>query len=224
MRTRSAVLALLVGCVPAVSEDPRPTVRAPRVQTVVPSPRVPRDRTAFAPSQIELAGSVDGTTLSENESCAGCHADAAAQWRAVEAGLFFRRRARGVEAAEQRAVARDGVCVAGGYLMKEDDATDGARRTRQGGVGDRTLRRHCCYWVRADGLPRTGDDAATGGRNRLWPTGPELGWPGSLWRSLHLDQLSSRRLRRYACRLNHRPAARKSFRSTTPSHPRPSGC
>ncbi|MEI7893664.1 MAG: multiheme c-type cytochrome [Myxococcales bacterium] len=81
MRPRSAVLALLVGCVPAVSDDPRPTVRAPRVQAVVPSPRVPRDRTAFAPSQIELAGSVDGTTLSENESCAGCHADAAAQWR-----------------------------------------------------------------------------------------------------------------------------------------------
>jgi tetratricopeptide (TPR) repeat protein len=45
------------------------------------SPQLPRPPTALAPAQTELAGSLTGDTVTETESCAGCHADAAAQWR-----------------------------------------------------------------------------------------------------------------------------------------------
>lgn len=36
---------------------------------------------AFPPSQLLLSGSLTGDTLTETESCASCHADAAAQWQ-----------------------------------------------------------------------------------------------------------------------------------------------
>ncbi|HEX8795131.1 MAG TPA: multiheme c-type cytochrome [Polyangiaceae bacterium] len=42
---------------------------------------LPAPSQAFAPSEAETDGHVDGKTLTETESCAGCHADAAAQWR-----------------------------------------------------------------------------------------------------------------------------------------------
>ncbi len=46
-----------------------------------PSASLPRAGSALAPAQTELTGALDGQTITETESCAGCHADAAAQWR-----------------------------------------------------------------------------------------------------------------------------------------------
>jgi tetratricopeptide (TPR) repeat protein len=47
----------------------------------VPTLTLPRAGSSLAPAQTELAGALDGQTITETESCAGCHADAAAQWR-----------------------------------------------------------------------------------------------------------------------------------------------
>ena len=50
--------------------------------------RVPSAGGSFAPAQSEVTGpGLDGATVTETESCAGCHADTAAQWR-VSAHAF----------------------------------------------------------------------------------------------------------------------------------------
>jgi tetratricopeptide (TPR) repeat protein len=41
---------------------------------------LPRPDAPLAPAQTELAGTLTGQTVAETESCASCHADAAAQW------------------------------------------------------------------------------------------------------------------------------------------------
>jgi hypothetical protein len=86
----SAVLAL-VACAsacsaPATSTPPVGLAAAPgpsgRSQPLAVPPAVlPRDDSSLAPAQTELAGALTGDTVTETESCAGCHADASAQWR-----------------------------------------------------------------------------------------------------------------------------------------------
>ncbi len=43
--------------------------------------RLPQSGARFAPAQVQVDGSLSGETLTETESCAGCHPDADAQWR-----------------------------------------------------------------------------------------------------------------------------------------------
>jgi Flp pilus assembly protein TadD len=47
----------------------------------LPPAAVPRPDAPLAPSQTELDGTLTGDTVTETESCAGCHADATEQWR-----------------------------------------------------------------------------------------------------------------------------------------------
>ncbi|HEY6458841.1 MAG TPA: multiheme c-type cytochrome, partial [Polyangiaceae bacterium] len=47
----------------------------------LPTAALPHAGTTLAPSQTELDGALTGDTVTETESCAGCHADAAEQWR-----------------------------------------------------------------------------------------------------------------------------------------------
>jgi tetratricopeptide (TPR) repeat protein len=49
--------------------------------TTTPTPILPSLSSPLAPSQLRLSGPITGDTLTETESCAGCHADAAAQWQ-----------------------------------------------------------------------------------------------------------------------------------------------
>ena len=86
MRASSLLLLLLalVGAFAvACSGTASPTVSA----TTTPAPvttataLLPRPPRPLAPAQTELAGQLTGNTVTETESCAGCHADAAAQWR-----------------------------------------------------------------------------------------------------------------------------------------------
>jgi tetratricopeptide (TPR) repeat protein len=53
----------------------------PARATAGPTAVLPRSTPSLAPAQTELAGALTGDTITETESCAGCHADAAAQWR-----------------------------------------------------------------------------------------------------------------------------------------------
>lgn len=94
---RASVLALLVviatvalatacsGPAPASRAVSGATAAAPTATTASagapPAPILPRPGTPLAPAQTELTGAVTGDTVTETESCAGCHADAAAQWR-----------------------------------------------------------------------------------------------------------------------------------------------
>lgn len=57
-----------------VSTSTATSTTAAKATLPLPSP-------SFAPSEAEAEGRIDGKTLTETESCAGCHADAAAQWR-----------------------------------------------------------------------------------------------------------------------------------------------
>jgi Cytochrome c554 and c-prime len=85
----TAVLALLlvVALAMACSGAHGPTVSATTTTSAVAaSPSVvaavlPRASPALGPARTELAGALTGDTVTETESCAGCHADAAAQWR-----------------------------------------------------------------------------------------------------------------------------------------------
>ena len=47
----------------------------------LPTAVLPRDSFPLSPAQTQLAGSINGATLTETESCAGCHAEAAAEWQ-----------------------------------------------------------------------------------------------------------------------------------------------
>ena len=73
-------LALALACSgPATTTTPN-TTPAP-TSTPIPGAILPRPSPVLAPAQTELAGALTGATVTETESCAGCHADAAAQWR-----------------------------------------------------------------------------------------------------------------------------------------------
>lgn len=81
-RALTAVLAMALAsalaCGSSSAQDPTPVPAAPTPTffSALPSPA-----TEFAPSQMRVVAK-DGTTrLDEVESCAGCHADVAAQWR-----------------------------------------------------------------------------------------------------------------------------------------------
>ena len=81
-RALTCVLALAwtaaLACGSSTAQDPTP-VPAPPAPTYASA--LPSKATEFAPSQMRVVAK-DGTTrLDEVESCAGCHADVAAQWR-----------------------------------------------------------------------------------------------------------------------------------------------
>ncbi|HEX3344025.1 MAG TPA: multiheme c-type cytochrome [Polyangiaceae bacterium] len=73
-------LALALAC----SGSPASTTATAPVPVTLPAPPaalLPRPDPGLGPAQTELAGALTGATVTETESCAGCHADAAAQWR-----------------------------------------------------------------------------------------------------------------------------------------------
>ncbi len=84
-RSTSLVAAVVaVGACGTGEPQPRP-IMAPKVALA--APRLPSGQREFAPSLLQIdrtahaAGDVsDGTMLSDVDSCATCHADAAAQW------------------------------------------------------------------------------------------------------------------------------------------------
>ena len=77
-----AILALALACSGAPTSTVATTTPVlPAVATLTPTARLPRPSPALGPAQTELAGALTGDTVTETESCAGCHADAAAQWR-----------------------------------------------------------------------------------------------------------------------------------------------
>jgi tetratricopeptide (TPR) repeat protein len=64
----------------AISAVTMTTAATPTAATI-PRAILPGPPAPLAPAQTELSGSLTGEILTETESCAGCHADAAAQWR-----------------------------------------------------------------------------------------------------------------------------------------------
>jgi hypothetical protein len=68
---------------PATTSTPvaNATATATPTATTPPSALLPRPSPALSPAQTELDGALSGDVVTETESCAGCHADAAAQWR-----------------------------------------------------------------------------------------------------------------------------------------------
>jgi hypothetical protein len=89
MPRRSTALLGVVGMVavalacsaPATSTSATSTPAAIPTSTARPTVLLPRPSPPLGPAQTELAGALTGDTVTETESCAGCHADAAAQWR-----------------------------------------------------------------------------------------------------------------------------------------------
>jgi hypothetical protein len=78
----AAVTALAFACSGSPAGPPAATTPGPAPSGVAaPTAVLPRPSSPLAPAQTELAGALTGDTVTETESCAGCHADAAAQWR-----------------------------------------------------------------------------------------------------------------------------------------------
>ena len=75
----AAAAAPAVGCSGGTTADTASP--APAMSVAPPDPSLPASATRLAPAQTELAGALTGDVVTETESCAGCHADAAAQWR-----------------------------------------------------------------------------------------------------------------------------------------------
>ena len=85
----AASLAAAIGCSGRGDErTPGPSV-ATTSTSAAPSPSaapittaaIPGNPSPLAPSHLVAGPGLDGATITETESCAGCHADAAAQWR-----------------------------------------------------------------------------------------------------------------------------------------------
>ena len=75
-------LALALACSgPATSTPATTTPVTIPTPAPIPAAVLPRPSAPLAPAQTELARTLTGATVTETESCAGCHADAAAQWR-----------------------------------------------------------------------------------------------------------------------------------------------
>jgi hypothetical protein len=92
---RGLIAAIAAGALAAACSSPRDdraavvAVAPPETATRAPGPppraiSLPRDGAAFPPSQLDLASDTaapSGVALTDVETCEGCHADAAAQWR-----------------------------------------------------------------------------------------------------------------------------------------------
>jgi tetratricopeptide (TPR) repeat protein len=157
-------------------EPPRERLRefGPKREPVLPHTAPP-----LGPSRTEVAGTLTGDTLTETESCAGCHADAAAQWRssAHAYGSFnnpiYRvavdrfRATVGNEASRFCGGCHDVALLVDGAMSSEIKANDGRAH---GGVTCRVC--HGTESVRPDGngsyvlasspvpIPRDGDEAS----------------------------------------------------------------
>jgi len=77
--TFAVVLVVLAAAVAACSGAGGAT--STTTATATAKPVLPVPSPSLGPSEADTDGRVDGKTLTETESCAGCHADAAAQWR-----------------------------------------------------------------------------------------------------------------------------------------------
>jgi PAS domain-containing protein len=77
----AAITALALACSGSPAAPPAATTLTASPSAATPTAVLPRPSAALAPAQTELAGTLTGDTVTETESCAGCHADAAAQWR-----------------------------------------------------------------------------------------------------------------------------------------------
>ena len=68
---------------PSIVATPLPALSAQPTFEGPPSttPLLPSNPSALAPAHVVAGAGIDGSVLTETESCAGCHADAAAQWR-----------------------------------------------------------------------------------------------------------------------------------------------
>jgi tetratricopeptide (TPR) repeat protein len=77
-----SLAVVLVACGSAPAPQQRGTIaREAPAASSTPAVLLPHAASSLAPAQTELTGALTGQTLTETESCAGCHADAAAQWR-----------------------------------------------------------------------------------------------------------------------------------------------
>lgn len=84
MGGRALAIALgLVGLAGACSSPapPPPVVTIAPVATHAPEALLPAPPGPLAPTRATVDGSLTGQTITETESCAGCHAQAAADWR-----------------------------------------------------------------------------------------------------------------------------------------------
>jgi hypothetical protein len=139
-------------------------------------PKLPSAPGPFAPSQIQLDGALTGAILTETESCAGCHADAAAQWASsahafgsfnnpiYRASVDRFRRVVGYETSRFCAGCHDVALLADGAMSAEIAPDDPRAR---GGITCRVC--HGIESARADGnasyvlastpipIPRDGD-------------------------------------------------------------------
>lgn len=73
--------AALAACSGAGDSTATATTSSTATRPATSKAALPLPSPSLAPSEAETDGRVDGETLTETESCAGCHADAAAQWR-----------------------------------------------------------------------------------------------------------------------------------------------
>ncbi len=88
---RTSLLAALAGCASAPhdgdagagSPPPALVASAPRVEGPAPTPVLPGEKRPTAPSEIAFSEGTrpTGSWLADLDTCEGCHADAAAQWR-----------------------------------------------------------------------------------------------------------------------------------------------
>ena len=80
-----ALAAVLASCGSARGPQHRDAIArdipAASSASSAPAIMLPHAASSLAPAHTELTGALTGETLTESESCASCHADAAAQWR-----------------------------------------------------------------------------------------------------------------------------------------------
>jgi cytochrome c554/c'-like protein len=72
---------LAIACSATSPNPPAPVAEAVTAPATMARAVLPRPSPPLGPAQTELAGSLSGDIVTETESCAGCHADAAAQWQ-----------------------------------------------------------------------------------------------------------------------------------------------
>jgi hypothetical protein len=172
-----SVALVAIACSGTGSNPSAPVPEEVTARTAIARALLPRDSPPLGPAQTELDGRLSGDTVTETESCAGCHADAAAQWRssAHAFGSFnnpiyrvtvdaFRSR-EGNEASRFCAGCHDVALLVDGAMSGEVVARD---PRGHGGITCRVC--HGIVSVRADGngsyeltsaaipIPRDGDD------------------------------------------------------------------